>query len=425
MPSERKSERAESAKPAARKAPARAKATQHHRRGGMLSMDSEQSARMLIFGITAAVLIAAVAFIAVGYYVSVIRPRGRTVLQVEQTQVSYSDMKRRMAYEYYSNITYQDPQTIFNVPAVAYVNLEEELSLIHRPEGSIDILVDDAEVEKRLRTLVGVAENADDQTFSDRFRITLSQSRLTDGEYRRLVRAQVIEEKVRAKLNESTPATVPQAKVEVIAVREREEAQAAIDRINAGEPFGDVAKAVSLDTTAQTDNGLKEFDTEASLPAAYSTFAFAAAVGELSTPLQDPSGAGAFYVVRVAERSEQPLSDAQKSTYQSDQYNTWLETTQTQLTIVDNWSDDIEAQSDALQPLLRALAKKQSDLAAQQTAAANAPTAVPVTPGVETPAATTPGADTTPAATPPGAEATPAGAAPTAAAPAPAPTNGQ
>src|SRR5436309_14161621 len=98
MPGESKSRRradpvakpakqAQSPKHAARPA---ARAATRPRRHGTLGLDSEQSARALLFGLTAVVLIAAVAFIAIGYYYSVIKPRGRTVLQVEDQKVSYS-----------------------------------------------------------------------------------------------------------------------------------------------------------------------------------------------------------------------------------------------------------------------------------------------------------------------------------------------
>ena len=77
-------------------------------RGG-LSFDSEQSARLLIFGAVALVILIAAGFLVFGYWYSVIRPRNRTVLRVENISVSYTAMKRRMAYEFLTNTNLPDP----------------------------------------------------------------------------------------------------------------------------------------------------------------------------------------------------------------------------------------------------------------------------------------------------------------------------
>lgn len=391
MPSDSKSKRAASAKPAASKTPLK------HHRGGMFSMDSEQSARMVIFGVTAVVLVAAAAFIAIGYYVSVIRPRGRTVLQVEQVTVSYSDMKRRMAYEYGANQAFQNPQAVVSLPAVAYRNLREELTLVTRAESDLGVTIDDAEVENALRTKIGAPENADDEAFADPFRRALSASRLHEDEYRRVVRAEVLQQKVRDKLNESTPATVPQAKVEVIAAEERAEVEAAIARVTAGEPWADVAKAVSLEGDAEQTGGVKAFNYEGTLAPAYDTFAFSAPVGEISTPLQDPGGAGPFYAVRVIERVEMPLTETQKTAFQTKQYDDWLEDTQAKMTIIDRWTTDTKGQASAVEPLfrdaqakLRQQVEEQQRLPTIQVPTAAAATAVEGTPPGGTPAAETP-----------------------------------
>ncbi len=390
MSSSNKSDRPPGAKPAAAKAPLK------HRRGGLASMDAEQSARMLIFGVTAAVLITAVAFIVIGYYVSVVRPRGRTVLQVDQITVSYSDMKRRMAYEYGADPSFQNQQSVFSVPIVAYQNLLEELTLITRAESELGVTADEAEIETALRTKVGVAQDADDAAFAEQYRRALSTSRLHDGEYRNVVRAGVLKEKVQAKLNEGTPAQVPQAKVEVIAVKERAEAEAVIARIAAGEAWADVARAVSLDSAAAQTGGVQEFNYEGGVSPAYREFAFSAPAGEISTPLQDPGGAGPFIVVRVIERADMPLTDAQKPVFQTAQYQTWLEETQAKMTIVDKWSPDEEAQSSALVPLFDdAVIKTRQQLEEQQRPQPTIvivipPAATPASDGAGTPAATVP-----------------------------------
>ncbi len=392
MPSSNRPNRAPGERPAAAKTPLK------KRRSGLFSMDSEQSARLMIFGGTAIVLLAAVAFIVIGYYVSVIQPRGRTVLRVEEVTVSYSDMKRRMAYVYYGSQAFQNPQSVGSVPSVAYLNLLEELTLIARAESDLGVTVDDAEFEKALRAKVVVAEDADDAAFAEQYRRALAVSRLHEDEYRQVVRAEALGKKVQDKLNESTPAQVPQAKVEVIVVQERAEAEAVIARVAAGEAWADVARAVSLEGDVAQTGGVQEFGYEGALPAAYDMFAFSAPVGEVSTPLQDPSGDGPFYAVRVIERADMPLIDTQKTEFEAKQYGDWIEDTQAKMTIIDNWTTNDKAQADALAPLYtHALAEQQ-----RQIEERNRP--IP-TIDIVIPPADTPGADGTPVpGTPPPAD---------------------
>ncbi len=373
-------------------------------------MDSEQSARFLLFGVTAAVLIAAAAFIAIGYYVAVVQPRGRTVLAVDGIEVSYAEMKRRVAFEYYQNPALQNQQSLFSLPQIAYRNLVDELTLVSRAEQDLGFTLTPEEYNKHLRTRVGVAENADDQTFSDTFRRVLADSHLKRNEYERHVRADLLADKVTEKLKEQQPATVTQAKVELIATQDEETAQQAIDRINAGEPFADVAKALSEESDVATTNGVKDFQFDKQMPAAYRDFALTAAVGQLSAPLVDPSGQGAHYVVRVIERGEQPLRDEQKPLYESEAYRQWLLNTQANISIIDKWLTDEEAQASATAPLIQDLIDRQRRAAEEQarptiqlpTAAVSAALSpVAETPGAETPAPAATVAAATPAQSPP------------------------
>ncbi len=360
MPSEKTPREPRQKQPAAQPGPASARAKQRqqavaprHRGHGPLGMDSEQSARLLLFGVTAAVLIAVAAFLVIGYYVSVIQPRGRTVLQVDDTEVSYSAMKRRVAHEYYTTPAYQTLQSVRLVPGIAYSNLVDELVLINRAETALGLTIDAAALDAEERLEIGVGADADEATYSERYRSALSASRLHDDEFKRKIRAAVIADKAREKLNTETPAVVPQAKVELILTSELETAQQAVDRVRAGEDWKTVATELSLESDAATTGGLKDYEFEKALPAAYQSFAFSAPIGDISEPLQDPSGQGAYYVVRLVDRSDQALTEEQKPAYQSARYTDWLGEIRSQAVIVDKWTTDDEAQASAQEPILK------------------------------------------------------------------------
>ncbi len=154
-------------------------------RGG-LSLDSEQSARLLIFGVVALVVIVAAGFLVFGYWYSVVRPRNRTVLRVENISVSYTAMKRRMAYEFLTNTNYQTQTGVQILPEATYQTLLNELTEITQAEGKLGVTVDDATVDQQLRTRIGVAAAADQRTFADGLRKELEKTGLTESELRRL-----------------------------------------------------------------------------------------------------------------------------------------------------------------------------------------------------------------------------------------------
>lgn len=403
MASESKPERkARRAAPAARtpQPPAGRRATPARR--PTLNLDSEQRARLMLIAGVLVVLAIAVAFIAFGYWYSVVRPRGRTVLQVDQYKVSYQSMKRRMAYEFVQNTQYQSQQGVQVLGEGAYAALLAELITVSRAESSLGVGVASDEFDQKLRTKIGAAVDADQQTFADRMRVALSNSGLTEREYRRLVLDEQLTNKITDKFKSETPATLPQAKLEVIQAATQADAQSAIGRINGGEDFATVAKAVSTASDAQATGGAMDYGPKGTFDAAYDEYAFTAEPGKLSAPLSS-SSSGPFYVVRVIDRSDQPVSDTQKTKLASTKLNDWLTSTQSAMvadgSLKRSWSS--KDQNDALAAiqgtLVRSLQQQQQKQQAAQQVQQTTVAQLTASPQV-VPAGATPGADTTAAA---------------------------
>jgi parvulin-like peptidyl-prolyl isomerase len=360
------------------------------RRGGiaeMLSMDSERAARVLLFGVVGLIVAVAVAFIGFGYWYSEIRPEGRTVLKADGIEVSFASMKRRMAFELFINPQYQ--QAVQILPEAAYASLLNELTLISRAESELGVTASDAEIDARLRQRIGVAADADQRVFADRFRDALDASGLNESEYRRLAHAEVLSQKIRDQFTAQAPLVVEQAQIEMISAADLEAAEAARDRVAAGEEWGVVAREVSTEPDVAETGGLQDYAPDGSLNQAFNDYAFNTAPGEISEPLSLLEGQGPFYVVRVVDRSEQPLTEDQKPSFVSRQYNEWLEDTQEKMEIERNW--DVEDQSEALTDVL-------NDNPPQQQ---QQPIIVPTIAPDDPMAAPTAGADATAPAVPP------------------------
>ncbi len=403
MAGEKKSRRTEEAKSAGKPA---ARPAARHRSSGPLHMDSEQAARFMLIGGIAAIILIALGFVAFGWYWTEKRPQGRTVLQVEEYKVSFSSMKRRMAYELFQTTALQ--QNAGALPSFAYDNLLEELTVLSRADEA-GAIVDQVKIDEGLRTRIGVTAETDQRTFQDRLRSQLDATGLNETEFRRLVQGDTTRTVLQDKFKTEIPATILQAKIETINAESEEKALAAIDRINAGEAFADVAKELSIDPNKDTDGGLSDYEAKGGFPAGYNDYAFSAEIGALSGPL-NVAGNANFYVVRVVDRSDQPVRDDQKPTLGQDKYDEWLKTTQQEMENSGatknkfQQDDQQEALTDVVNnatPRIVAQYTAQAEAqASQQTAVAEAtlnpaPTAVPVTPGAETPVdGATPAADT-------------------------------
>jgi hypothetical protein len=334
-----------------RTAPPPAPKRSSRRRGGLrdlFAFDSDASSRLLLIGGAALVLLLAGAFIAFGYYDTVVKPRHRTVLGAAGINISYEAMRRHMAYDVRQNPSYLQSQAAFtSLPQAAYQELLDEIILVTRGPSEQNVSVSDDELDQALRTRVGVAKEASQKDFAAAFRGALDKSGLKESEYRRMVLAEQIQIKIQQKVTAELPATLPQAKVDVIQTDTKDAADQALLRVKAGEDWATVADALSTAPDKATTHGSFDFQLEGEMNQAYSGFAFSAAPGSISDVIT--SGAASsqtFYVVRLAERADRPLTDTQKPAEAQRRYSKWLADAEGHLVIANHW--DQKAQNDAL-----------------------------------------------------------------------------
>jgi hypothetical protein len=398
MASERKSRRAQQPSQARKAAAGGARkaargAARGRQGGGLLGLDSEQSARLLLIGGVGLLVVLALGFVAFGWYWTEKRPLGRTVLQVDQYKVTFAAMKRRMNYELFINASLQSDPT--NLPTVAYDNLLAELVKVARA-GTLGVGLDEGTFDEKLRSRIGIPTGTDQRTYQDALRRQLDATGLTEYEYKRLVLADALETAIKEKFTAELPATVLQARIEVISAPTLEDAQKSIERINAGEAFADVAKSISQETDVQTTGGLHEYTPDGNFNPAYNDYAFSAEIGKLSDPLPAATGSGTNYIVRVLDRSEQPVLENQKSGMAQTKYDDWLVSTEGELessgALVNRWDetakmDALTAVYNAALPRLRQQAQqRQEQLQEQQNAQATAAALTTASPADGTPA---------------------------------------
>ena len=359
----------------------------------LFAFDSEASSRLLLFGGVALVLVLAAGFIAYGYYATVIKPRHRTVLGAAGINISYDAMKRHMLFDVIQNSSYLQSQSAVNaLPQAAYDELLTEIILVKHGPSDQGVNPSTDEVDQALRARIGVAKDANQQQFATAFRGALQKSGLHEDEYRRMVLADVIKTKIQAKITQELPATLPQAKLDVIQLNTKDDADKALARVKAGEDFNAVAKDVSIEPDKATTGGTHDYELEGEMNSFYSGFAFSAAPGQVSDVITAGStGAQTFYIVRVVDRSDKPLTDKQKPGEAQRRYNQWVEDTKGHLVIANHW--DVQAQTDALVWVLKSVPAPTAVPAQNQPQSGVTVTTGGTPVAVGTPAAGTPAAN--------------------------------
>lgn len=296
----------------------------------------------------ALVIVAAIAIAAFGYYQTQIAPRHKTVLQVGETKFSLGHFERRLRLELETNPTLQ--QLASELPNYVLSQLEDEGVLLEAAASlGIEVTEDDIDAEIGQRT--GVAPGGDERLFASAYRQDVRDSGLHTDEYRRMLRADLLEQGMQAKFRDDASAREPQARLRLIAVETEEQAQEVIQRLEAGEDFAALAQELSLDPATKEQGGeLADWLVEGTTLASIDEFLFSAEPGALSGPL---SISGGYVVVELLEREEREISDAQKASVASRDYRKWLDETRATLQVVRSLEpeDAQDILSDALEDI--------------------------------------------------------------------------
>ena len=174
-----------------------------------------------------------------------------------------------------------------------------------------DIEVTDEEIAEQRELLVEQAGG------EEALQQVIESANVSDEELRANLRDQVIQNEITAQLAEGVDAAAiedayendsqgrygPKVEVRHILTEKRAAAREAIDRIESGEDFGEVASEVSIDPgSAQNGGDLGEIGRGATVPP-FEEAAFNAEVGELVGPVRSDFG---FHVLEVTDKVRAP-----------------------------------------------------------------------------------------------------------------------
>jgi hypothetical protein len=303
--------------------------------------DAERLNRLLIVGGVVAAILIAIGFIAFGWYQTKIRPLGKTVLSVADTEFSLGHLERRMRLERKESPFYDDPQALILLPNAVYDQLEKEGKLI---EGAklLDISVTEEELAARFAELGALPATTTPSAYASAYREQVASSGLHEGEYRQMITAQLLEEKVRNYFRFLAPGSEAQVHARWLVFQDEESAEGVLERLQAGEDFAEIAPEVSLDgNTAEKggDLGWLVRGGNALMPKDVEDFLFEQAEpGERSGAV---AAGSYFFISELLERADdRALDDVQREQVGSRGFEEWLDGLDASLSVERDFTAD-------------------------------------------------------------------------------------
>jgi len=262
--------------------------------------------------ITAAALLVVATIAGFAIYRDQVRPFRTTVLIVGDASIDMGYFLKRAAA---SN---EKPLALLQLLSF------EEIIRQAAPNSPYNIKVSDTDVEQALRTMArGNSDSIAEDEFDEWYRQQLNDSRLSNVEYRELVRTRLLSAGLTQYLAERIPTVAEQVRLHVIARPTVEDALAVRERLDAGEDLGQLARQLNQDPRLRDKEGELGWYTREALAPDLAKVAFDdLAVGEASNPLQ--VGDGNFGVFVVTEKAARDVDRNDLQRKKSTVLDDWL-----------------------------------------------------------------------------------------------------
>ena len=180
--------------------------------------------RLLIILAVGGVLLLAVAGIAIyGFYDQFVEPNRVLAARVGDTRYTQGDLVKRLRMEQSASAAIGQPFDFATTPLRTLLGMAEA-EIIRRSAPGFNIYVSESDIQEGLLERFGpsvdpgeeVREGQLQQEFEENYRRFLTNSHLSDGDYRRIVEESIYRERMREKLGEQIPSVAEQVEVQWI-----------------------------------------------------------------------------------------------------------------------------------------------------------------------------------------------------------------
>jgi parvulin-like peptidyl-prolyl isomerase len=283
--------------------------------------------------VTVVLIVAALGVIGYAFWEDEAEKRGRpgsTAVQIEDTKyrLDYYSARLKMYVDQVGGPEANGAAPGVALPAVAETLVREQV--IRDFAEELDVSASDDEIKAETATRLGIA--VDDESFDTVYEQELARTGLTDEQYRDMVEATVLTNKLLEHFTAEQPETAEAVNYRQIVVSTQEEADGILAELEGGADFKELAGEKSLDTAAKETGGEVGWSPKGASPALDEAL-FAAKVGEPTTI----PGTSTVLVVEVTDKDDAfKLEEGHKANLASVALNEWIGEKRDSLTIVNN-----------------------------------------------------------------------------------------
>lgn len=196
--------------------------------------------------------------------------------------------------------------------------------LILQAAERMGLTVTDEELEASIASIK--KELGSEEAFAE----SLAANNLTEEEFRKQQRQQLLSRKVMDQITSEVPDEAEQVHARHILVQTREEAESILEQLNNGADFAELAKQFSVDETTKENGGDLGFFPRGVVLPEFEEVAFSLEVGERSEVVETPFG---FHIIEVLARETRPIPDEIKAGLRQQMITNWLEAQRAQAEI--------------------------------------------------------------------------------------------
>lgn len=285
----------------------------------------------VVVGVLIVAALAVVGYAFLNDYVEKQRRPGSTAIQVEDThfRLDYFSNRLKMYVGQFGGQGTDAAQPTSALPAVSDLLIQEEI--VRRFAGERNVTASEDEVTEAIATRIGA--KTDDPNFDLILQQEVVRSQLSEDEYRRMVEASVLSDKLRTELEKEVPKTAESAHYRQILVGTEEAAQELRDQIENGGDFAALAKEKSLDSSTKDSGGDVGWIPRGVLAPSMEELIFPLNPKEITNI---PISQGVFIVEMLEKDDDREVDAAQKSSLAIRAFQDWVEEKKKSVNIVNN-----------------------------------------------------------------------------------------
>jgi hypothetical protein len=157
-----------------------------------------------------------------------------------------------------------------------------------------------------------------------------TQFEYTEADFKEYVYNLLLNQKMFDYVNKDLPREQEMVWARHILVATEEEAQAVIERLNAGEEWAVIAAEVSIDTSNSMTGGDLGWFTTGQMVEPFEKAAYALEIGEISAPVQTDFG---YHIIQALGHEDRQLTDEEFETLKNQKFNEFIEEAKTGIAI--------------------------------------------------------------------------------------------